>query len=131
MPVVWKPEYEVGIESVDEQHKHLVSLINKLEEAKAHENENEVIHDIFYELVDYTKYHFSEEEKFLKSFEYENLMVHKAQHKVLVKQIVDILNGLKKGEYEVGEKLTLMLQNWLIKHVLKHDKIYANKYLGN
>lgn len=128
MPVIWKPEYEVGIETVDEQHKHLVSLINKLEAAKGHEHENEVIHDIFYELVEYTKHHFAEEEKFLKSFEYEDLIVHKAQHKALVKQIVNILNGLKNNEYEVGEKLTLILQNWLIRHVLKHDKIYAKKY---
>jgi hemerythrin-like metal-binding protein len=130
MPIEWKPEYEVGIKTVDDQHKHLIDLMNNLEGSKGHGNESKVIHDTFYELVDYTKYHFSEEEKFLESFEYDNLHVHKAQHKVLVKQIVDLLNELKNVEYEVGDKLTNMLKNWLIKHVLHHDKIYAKQYLA-
>ncbi len=131
MPIEWKPKYEVEIKTVDDQHKHLVDLMNKLEESKGRESESKVIHDIFYEFVDYTKYHFSEEEKFLESFEYDNLHVHKTQHKVLLKQIVKMLNLLKIGELEIGEKLTSILKNWFIKHVLHHDKIYARQYLAD
>jgi hemerythrin len=42
-----------------------------------------------------------------------------------------MLNVLKKGELEIGEKLTSALKNWLIKHILQHDKIFAKHYFAN
>lgn len=131
MPIKWKREYNLGIKSIDNQHRHLVDLINKLEESKDQENESKVVHDIFYELVDYTKYHFKEEEVLLHSFQFDEVYEHEAQHKVLIKQIVEMLNLLKNGELEIGEKLTSVLKNWLIKHVLHHDKIFAKHYLAH
>ncbi len=126
MIIAWKKQYNTGIESVDNQHKKLVEMINSLEEAKGKENKDKIVHDIFYNLIDYTKYHFSEEEKLMGRMGYPHLNEHKAQHKVLVKQIVEILENLKEKKFDIGEKLNQMLYNWLIKHILDHDKQYVD-----
>jgi hemerythrin-like metal-binding protein len=65
MAIEWKARYEVGIIAIDNQHKYLVSLINRLEDSNGHENEFTEIHDIFFELVNYTKYHLKRKKNFL------------------------------------------------------------------
>ena len=130
MPIIWKKEFNTGIEKIDSQHKKLVHLINLLEAAKGKQNENEIVHDAFFELVEYTKVHFADEEKYMEEINYPKIVEHKAQHKVLVKQVIRILNLLKNGNINIGDKLILILNNWLVKHILDHDLEFGkhNRY---
>lgn len=127
MPIIWKKEFDTGIEKIDSQHKKLVNLINLLEAAKDKENEDQIVHDVFFELVEYTKIHFADEEKYMESLNYPRIIEHKALHKVLIKQLCRLLNMLKKGNINVGERLTSILNNWLIKHILDHDLEYSQQ----
>ncbi|MEA1890408.1 MAG: hemerythrin domain-containing protein, partial [Pseudomonadota bacterium] len=58
----WKEEYSVGIDSIDQQHKKLLSLINQLQTAVDYSTGKEFEREALDELVTYTKDHFSYEE---------------------------------------------------------------------
>jgi len=126
MPKIdWKPEYETGVFSIDEQHQHLVELINKLRNAKEENKVPEVLREIILEIVAYTKIHFSDEEAHMKRNNYPHLDEHKQQHQILIKQIIEILEKFKSGQSDVTENVLQILTNWLIKHILRHDLQYG------
>lgn len=123
--IIWKKEYNVGVESIDNQHKKLVNIINELKEGVDQSKQGEVLKDILPRLVNYTKVHFSDEEKIMEKAGYPELHLHKAQHKILINQVIEVLENLKSGKSNVSEDLFEFLKHWLIKHVLDHDKEFG------
>ncbi len=126
--IKWQPQYEIGIKEVDSQHEHLVEVINKVLDANAQNKLNEYFGEAIKELVDYTHYHFNSEESFTKKIGYPNLFEHKAQHKLLIKQLIKILEDLKAGKQEIANKLPSILKKWIIKHVFYHDRLIGLYY---
>ncbi len=121
MAIKWLRAWETGVKEIDDQHKKLVEIINKLLKAQFEHKENAVLREVMIELVEYTKVHFSSEENFYEKHRFDGLQEHKAQHRVLVNQIVHILEEMRDGKFEVHNELTAVLKNWLIKHVLNYD----------
>jgi len=128
MPIKWMSVYDTHIKTVDEQHRVLVDMINDLETARANNNEPKLIREIFFKLVDYTKYHFSHEENLMASSNYPKLLEHSSQHKGFINKIVEMLEGLKKGDVNISDKLNEFLMSWLVKHILGYDKEFSNFY---
>ena len=128
MAITWLNVYNTHISTVDQQHKKLVEIINNLERVKGKEDEEKIIGEIFYQLVDYTKYHFSYEENLMSSSHYPKLNEHFAQHKEFINQIVEMLETLKTGNLKLGEKLISILKDWLIQHILGSDKEFGMYY---
>lgn len=62
--VSWDVSYDVGVPSVDKQHRHLVDLINSLYNACLGERAEleATFRDVMKELVDYVMIHFKDEE---------------------------------------------------------------------
>ncbi len=113
---------------LDDQHKHLASLINKLAEAKASNQDHELHSGILRELVAYTQIHFKDEEEYMKKIAYPQLHEHQKQHQILVKEVIEILQDYKGGQTDITDRVLEILHNWLIKHILRHDH-EISKYL--
>lgn len=127
--LIWKKEYETGVVLIDKQHRILVDIINNLHEAHAQTKEKEILRETIIKLVDYTKYHFNYEEKHMTQFFYNKIEGHKKLHKIFIGQIVEILEELKKGDYRnLTDDILKFLTNWLIDHILKHDREYGHFY---
>lgn len=59
MPIMgWSASLGVGVGSIDEQHKKLVSLVNELYDAMIVGRGKAVLGRIFTDVIDYTVYHF-------------------------------------------------------------------------
>ena len=54
----WNKHFNTGIKIIDEQHRNLVDIINRLAKSVALGSENVELNSIFDELVEYTVYHF-------------------------------------------------------------------------
>jgi hemerythrin-like metal-binding protein len=128
MSITWKTVYETNIKKIDEQHHKLVDMINNLETARGLVYESKLIRELFFILVDYTKYHFTEEETLMKNSKYPKLGEHSGQHKEFVNKIVEMLGAVKDGDPEISDKLQMFLMNWLVNHILGYDKEFANYY---
>jgi hemerythrin-like metal-binding protein len=128
MSITWKSVYETQIKKVDEQHRMLIDMINILEDAKGRVYEPQLLRDLFFKLVDYTKFHFAEEETLMKNSKYPKLGEHSGQHKEFVHKIVEMLGAVKEGDPGISDKLLKFLMSWLIDHILGYDKEFANYY---
>ena len=79
MPLIeWKNEFSLGISEIDEQHKKILAIINKLHDLFSDKNHQDFkeISRIIKELADYAIYHFQTEEKYFQLFGYEGAEEH-------------------------------------------------------
>lgn len=127
--IIWKNEYNTGIVIIDRQHRNLVDIINNLSEAHNQKQEKEVLRETILKLVEYTKNHFGYEEKHMMQYTYVKLDEHKKQHAQFISKMVEILNTLKKQNYEnLTADILEFLKNWTMQHILHDDKEYGNFY---
>lgn len=123
----WDEKYNVGVQELDAQHKQLVSILNDLYEAMLANKTRYILGEILDKLIDYTKYHFSSEEKYMAQYNYPNLASHKIEHESFKKDIVTFKEYFDLGENSssVGMNLALFVKDWLFKHILGTDKEYG------
>ena len=68
--LTWKDSYSVGIESIDNDHKKLIHLINNLQTSIDYKTDKQFEKQTLDEVIDYTHYHFSREEELMKKHGY-------------------------------------------------------------
>lgn len=122
----WKSEYSVGITSIDEQHKKLFQFINELHDAMKAGKSKEVLSKIINDLVDYTKYHFAQEEAFFNKYKYPEYLQHQKEHQGFTEKIFEFKNSYNLTSGIVSIEVMNFLKNWLINHVLGTDKKYTS-----
>lgn len=122
----WSPEYEVGMDVIDYQHRRLVQLINDLHEYSQKQSFKEgLIEVIFQELAQYARYHFSVEEQLMEKVDYINFGDHQRQHENFVKRLEEMWQEHNTHESDPGDRLLEFLKNWLRQHILKEDLAIA------
>jgi hemerythrin len=121
----WTEELSVNIREIDDQHKKLIALINKLHDAMKAGQGKEALEGTLQELASYTVYHFQTEEKYMQKFNYPRLPSHKAEHAAFVKKVVDFQKDF--AENRLGLTLDLMnfLRDWVNHHIRETDKQYT------
>lgn len=150
MPIRWSSEYSVGLDEIDEQHKSLISIINKLEMVTLINPEtagyNNQLMKILEELINYTVLHFATEELMMKMFDYQDFVEHKKGHDDFVNLVLDkktelekllkddagskIQNNIKALQVGKGAKeIYDFLQKWLLTHIMKTDMKYTSFFI--
>jgi hemerythrin len=117
----WNDTYSVKVAEIDNQHKHLIALINKLFDAMSVGKGSEVMGSVLKDLIDYTVNHFAMEEKYMKSYNYPFSTEHKMEHDTLTKQVIDLQNEFSSGKSMISVKVMNFLKDWLNSHILKVD----------
>ena len=90
--ITWKDEYSVGLDSIDQQHKKLINLINQLTTAVDYSTGEEFEREALAELVEYTKTHFSYEEGLMEDNGYPDFEAHRAQHRAMIAEVEAVLS---------------------------------------
>lgn len=117
--------YSVKVAEIDNQHKKLVDIINKLHSSMASGSSNDVLSTIFHELIDYTISHFKYEEGLLARNGYESLEAHKREHEKFVNKILEYKRDFNEGKLFVGINVMKFLSDWLLTHITGTDQKYT------
>ena len=117
----WMDKYSVHVKEIDLQHKKLVDLLNVLAEAMSNGRGNDVLNTIFNELVDYTVFHFAEEEKYFEKIEYPQADEHRNEHKELVEQALKLKADFESNKIGISIEVMQFLKKWLIDHISGTD----------
>ncbi len=121
--IVWEDSWSVGIEDIDDDHKKLVLLIQKLFGALISAQGAEYVKTVFFELIDYTRYHFEREEEIYEKYNYHELEHHKQLHQDLIQQVLDISKDIISGGQteQISDEFYEFLKRWLVDHILEED----------
>ncbi len=123
--IKWTDELTLGIASMDEQHHHLVDIINEFSDAAQKGKGSRVMNKNLEELVGYTQEHFADEERLLAEAGYPQLAKHQAQHRQLIQKVERFQFDFNQSGKRVTSKVEELLAYWLTSHVLGDDKAYA------
>jgi len=126
----WSETLSVGIDSIDDQHKKLVGMINELHRQMHAGSAKEAVAKTLDELINYTGSHFQYEEKLFAKHDYPEQTRHKEMHGKLVGQVLDFQAQFKKGAKDVDIDLMEFLKDWLINHIKKTDQKYSSFLLS-
>ena len=121
----WSSGYSVNIKEIDDQHRVLIDLINKLHDAMKIGKGKDVIGPILNELVIYTKFHFTHEEKLFSGNSYPETSMHKLEHAKLVKQVDELSKNFNGGQEVMSMDIMNFLKDWLANHIMGTDKKYS------
>lgn len=75
--IIWKEQYNTGIEIIDIQHKKIATLFNDLSQAMEMGNSELIIKNIISSVIQYADYHFKTEEGLMTKAAYKDLKAHK------------------------------------------------------
>lgn len=126
----WNDEYKLGIPEIDKQHQKWIEILNRFYDNSNNTDLNEKIKKLIKEVLDYTEYHFQEEEKFMSIMNYSNVRDQKEMHNQLLKKITDFKDQVDSGKTVLSLGLTSELKSWLKQHIMVEDKKYAEIYLS-
>lgn len=122
----WQPIYSVNVKEIDEQHKKMFSLINKVFEVKQ-DYSKELIASIVKELKDYGTFHLDVEEKYFTQFDYPDKEAHVLQHNKYKEKIIDFEKGINLASDQVLVKeMANFLKDWWLGHIQFTDQKYSD-----
>ena len=124
--IEWKDEYSVGLDSIDQQHRKLIGLINQLTTAVDYSTGEEFEREALAELVEYTKTHFTFEEGLMEDNGYPDFEAHRAQHRAMIAEVEAVLAEYEKDHDMAMRHAVDYLQGWLINHINGTDKQYSS-----
>jgi hemerythrin len=128
--IKWNARYSVKIAAVDEQHKKLISLINEMYDAMVVGKGRDVVGSVLKELVDYTQYHFSTEERLFREYAYPEYEQHKKSHDELTEKAIKLRDSFEQGNKMITIDVMLFLSDWLNIHILEEDHKYSDFLLA-
>lgn len=120
--VRWTPEMSVGVKVLDDDHRRLFALMNKVIAAFYAGVGAGVVGSTLDELENYTREHFAREEAMLVARGYGPIDAHRAQHHHLVDKLVRL------REEKSSVELIPALNEWLTSHILHTDLGYRDLF---
>ena len=124
----WKDSYSVGIQEIDEHHKHLLRLFARINDSiKLRRGWREIIYDTI-DLKVFARRHFEFEEGLMRMYGYKESATHEKSHQHFFAKLLDIES---KSIPELAQtELVKFLCDWLTNHILGEDQGYSSHILS-
>ena len=90
----WKKEFELGISTIDDQHRELFRAANEYVEQLTN-GDSDSCDKLLLELKKRILQHFNYEEQLMKLYDFKEYQSHQAEHYQIVKEILDMEGRLK------------------------------------
>lgn len=123
-------EFKLGIDEVDNEHIKLVDMLNTVHELLNMGKRNEAQQYFNQTLASYVDEHFSNEEKFMESFDYPALDEHRRIHENFKRSFRDQQPLIAAYDDVAFRKALSDAFAWIISHIGKTDRKYASFYLS-
>lgn len=131
-PLVWVRAFEVHEKVLDRQHRKLLADINELSEMLFEKRPWEAVIGKSRELRDDALEHFRMEEGVLEDVDYADLPQHRTDHRLLERQIREILEHIVrvKEATRTDVEAALFLRSMLVDHFFRKDIAYKSHVLN-
>lgn len=123
--VEWEERFNLGIEAIDRDHRHLLELLNRSYNAVILDRNINELRYIFHDLLEYADRHFSAEEVMMRRYGYGGTEAHMAEHEAFRVRVGELLDRLLAPEFVFDVELVNFLEEWLLNHIQRVDREYA------
>jgi hemerythrin len=127
----WDQHFVTGLDKVDEQHHHLVDVINRFGEllTRPEDVAFEDIEKVFEELAAYAQYHFREEESLMNEtgVDPRHQVHHRQEHVNFLQEVTQMHSTFAPENPDRAKPLLKFLIYWLAYHILGSDQTMAKQ----
>ena len=123
--IPWSQDYSVGVAAIDDQHRQLFEILNRLDEAIEKRRGQRELTEVLREMVGYTQEHFAFEEKLMAEAGFAGLEAHQARHRRIIQKVERFDYELNVEGHRISRDVRDFLQGWLTSHIMEEDKAYA------
>jgi len=120
--IKWDDGLNIGIKSLDDEHKNLLDIVNQLYESIYNNEAEDIIEFIYDKLLDSTISHNNNEELILKECNYAELSTHKQYHVDMITKMKLIKTELTNASgYMDAQNIHKHLIELLLTHIITED----------
>ncbi len=133
MSIVLEKDLLTGNELIDSEHQELINRINKLIESCESGKEKTTAVKTLDFLMDYTEFHFRDEEKLQEESGYPEIENHKLQHAAFEQAVKELKEMLEEEEGPTDAFVAAVNKNiteWFLNHIQVWDKKVADHVKG-
>jgi hemerythrin len=123
--LVWSESLSIGLDQLDDQHKKMVGILNALQEAISQGSQKPDVERVIADLLSYTRYHLSFEERQMVVAAYPGLSDHQREHRGLVAQIEIYALQVNDRQPLAAIKLLKFVNQWWSRHLATSDRAYG------
>lgn len=127
----WDDSLSVKIDSIDNEHKKLIGMINEFYDNVKEESSTELVVKIVRRMREYTQTHFRSEESYMRIYNDPGYLKHKEEHDSFVDKVKDVEERCANGKLVASFEITNFLKKWIRDHIQKTDKQYTQLLLKN
>lgn len=124
-------EMHTGIKELDEQHERIIEMMNELASAVTGKSNTKHRNELMKTFMDYTSWHFSNEERYFDDFSFEYADQHKKEHSSFIKYIRDLEVAVNKSLVEDSSIQLVEMKKWIYKHFTIDDQKYVEVFKAN
>lgn len=123
--IEWQDKFSVHVDEMDRHHKKLLGYLNEMQSVLASEDSAQKLKETILALIEYSEFHFTEEERLLKAIRFPGLEVQINQHSYFINEIREMRNQLTRGTLP-GQSVIAFLRDWFTNHIMQEDIKYGN-----
>ena len=130
--VTWSERLATGLHDVDDQHRTLINIINKLGDLQSSDSSPDQVIAVYGELKSYTLYHFQHEEDLMNAWPVNELTkaAHLKAHRGFIERVEAIDKRITSHSSYVVDHLLAFLVKWLIHHISEVDARMAKEIVA-
>ena len=124
--IVWDDSLDLNINMINDEHKILINLMNKLYDQNQDNAPMETLKATLSELSTYAAKHFEDEENYMASINFSDIEAHRAIHQRLLKRISAFSQEYANSDGKISGDFFMFLKIWVTAHIKGIDVKYAN-----
>ena len=119
--IQWREEMEIGVTSIDDDHKKLFEIINQFDTCKNRKAAELTSKRLF----SYTSTHFAREEEIQSEYRYPLRYEQKQEHERILKELRQLIRTAfidnAQSDEQVIAGLSDLMRKWIMDHVMHSD----------
>lgn len=125
--IKWRESYGTGIPSMDNQHRNLLDLINRMYRIMRKVEVAGTIEEVLDGMADYSIHHLREEESLLQANGYAEFDEHCASHQIYLDKMEQFMAEWNTGDDKeaVVKEMYAFLRKWWLDHIVEEDRKYG------
>jgi len=124
-PTRWTADLETGDPAIDREHRELIELLDRLQEAAAAGDQQAQVSHALDQFRAHTIEHFPHEERAMDAARFPGLARHAAVHARITDLMVELVQKQNNGETVLYSEIE-QLGATLYRHILLDDKPFAS-----
>ena len=123
--LTWNHAALIGVRAIDDQHGVLMDTLNEIRLVLAHGGGRDQVSEGLNRLIEFTRMHFSSEERLLEHHGYPGIAEYREAHRRLLDQIEEAAKRAHHDDELHMHSMLAFLRTWHFDHVEGADRQYG------